>query len=145
MSRIGSGLRDLMSRIGQVLRDRGVQRRMGAAALSGLLLALAFPAFDIGVLALVALVPLLWAWRGETPGHAGLYGVVFGGGSAGILLYWLWCFGIVAIVPLVAAWAAYTALTGYLVGCLHRAGLRSPWLIAAAWGGPEAPRARSPL
>ena len=37
-----------MSRIGRVLRDRGVQRRMGAAALSGVLLALAFPAFDIG-------------------------------------------------------------------------------------------------
>jgi apolipoprotein N-acyltransferase len=114
-----------MSRIGRVLRDPGVQRRMGAAALSGVLLALAFPAFDIGVLALVALVPLLWAWRGETPARAALYGFVFGVVFAGILLYWLWYFGIVAIVPLVAAWAAYAALTGYLVGCLNRAGLRS--------------------
>jgi apolipoprotein N-acyltransferase len=134
-----------MSRIGGVLRDRGVQRRMGAAALSGVLLALAFPAFDIGVLALVALVPLLWAWRGETPGRAALYGFVFGVVFAGILLYWLWYFGIVAIVPLVAGWAAYTALTGYLVGCLNRAGLRSPWLIAAAWVVPEALRGRWPF
>src|SRR5438105_3595008 len=48
-----------MSRIGRVLRDRGVQRRMGAAALSGVLLALAFPAFDIGALALAS-------WGGVT-------------------------------------------------------------------------------
>ena len=134
-----------MRRLGRVLRDRGVQRRMGAAALSGVLLALAFPAFDIGVLAFVALVPLLWAWRGETPGRAALYGFVFGVVFAGILMYWLWYFGIVAIVPLVAAWAAYTALTGYLVGCLNRAGLRSPWLIAAAWVVPEALRGRWPF
>jgi apolipoprotein N-acyltransferase len=123
-----------MSRIGRVLRDRGVQRRMGAAALSGVLLALAFPAFDIGVLAFVALVPLLWAWRGETPGRAALYGFVFGVVFAGILMYWLWYFGIVAIVPLVAAWAAYTALTGYLVGCLNRrsqitVARRRPWVV----------------
>jgi hypothetical protein len=110
---------------------------MGAAALSGVLLALAFPAFDIGVLALVALVPPLLAWRGETPGRAALYGFVFGVVFAGILLYWLWYFGIVAIVPLVAGWAAYTTLTGYLVGCLNSAGLRSPWLIAAAGSCPR--------
>src|SRR2546429_7499168 len=95
-----------MSRIGTALRDRGVQRRMGAAALSGVLLALAFPAFDIGALALVALVPLIWAWRGAPPAPAALYGVVVGAGVAGILMFWLWCFGIVPIVPLVAAWGA---------------------------------------
>src|SRR5215218_2654259 len=122
-----------MSRIGRTLRAREVQRRMAAAAASGALLALAFPAVDIGVLALVALVPLLWAWRGETPHRAALYGFVFGAVFAGILMYWLWYFGIVAIVPLVAAWAAYTALTGYLVGCMNRARLWSPWLVAAAW------------
>ena len=134
-----------MRRLGRVLREPEVQRRMGAAALSGVLLALAFPAFDIGALALVALVPLLWAWRDATPARAALYGFVFGVVFAGILLYWLWYFGIVAIVPLVAAWAAYTALTGYLVGCLNRAGLRSPWLIAAAWVVPEALRGRWPF
>ena len=39
-------------------------RRFAAAVLSGLLLAAAFPPLDLGPLALVALVPLLWAWRG---------------------------------------------------------------------------------
>jgi apolipoprotein N-acyltransferase len=134
-----------MRRLGRALRDPGVQRRMGAAALSGVLLALAFPAFDIGALALVALVPLIWTWRNATPARAALYGFVFGLVFAGILLYWLWYFGIVAIVPVVAGWAAYTALTGYLVGCLNRAGLRSPWLIAAAWVVPEALRGRWPF
>src|SRR5256886_16640497 len=134
-----------MSRIGRVLRDREVQRRMGAAAVSGVLLALAFPAFDIGALAIVALVPLIWAWRGATPARAALYGFVFGVVFAGILMYWLWYFGIVAIVPLVAGWAAFTALSGYLVGCLNRAGLRSPFFIAAAWVVPEALRARWPF
>src|SRR5262252_6046211 len=138
-----------MTQIGRTLRERAVQRRLGAAVLSGVLLALAFPAFNLGLLALVALVPLLWAWRDATPWRAALYGFVFGVVFAGILLYWLWYFGIVAIVPLVAAWAAYTALTGYLVGCLNRAGLRSswlsPWLIAAAWVVPEALRGRWPF
>src|SRR5260370_22666807 len=113
-----------MRRIGRVLRDRGVQRRMGAAALSGVLLALAFPAFDVGALALVALVPLIWAWRGATPAPAALYGVVFGVVFAGVLMYWLWYFGILAIVPLVAGWAAFTAPSGCLVGGPDRAGPR---------------------
>ncbi|HKA93407.1 MAG TPA: hypothetical protein VKE97_06355, partial [Acidimicrobiia bacterium] len=109
-----------MSRIGRTLRDRGVQLRLGASVVSGVLLALAFPAFDLGPLALVALVPLIWAWRETTPRRAALYGFVFGVVFAGILLYWLWYFGIIAIVPLVAGWAGFTALTGYLVGCLDR-------------------------
>ena len=134
-----------MSRIRRALRDRGVQRRLGAAVLSGVLLALAFPAFNLGLLALVALVPLIWAWRDATPRRAALYGFVFGVVFAGMLMYWLWYFGIVAIVPLVAGWAGFTALTGYLVGCLNRAHLWSPWLIAAAWVVPEALRGRWPF
>jgi apolipoprotein N-acyltransferase len=128
-----------------VLRDPAVRVRLGAAVASGILLALAFPAFDLGPLALVALVPLIWAWREATPWRGALYGFVFGVVFASILMYWLWYFGIVAIAPLVAGWAAYTALTGYLVGCLNRARLWSPWLIAAAWVVPEALRGRWPF
>src|SRR5262249_20394180 len=114
-----------MSRIGRALRDRAVQRRLGAAVLSGVLLALAFPAFDLGLLALVALVPLIWAWRGATPWRGALYGFAFGVVFAGVLMYWLWYFGIVAIVPPGAGSGAYAALPGYLVGGLSRPGLRS--------------------
>ena len=124
-----------------MLRDPAARVRLGAAAASGVLLALAFPAIDLSPLALVALVPLLWAWRGADPGRAAVYGFVFGCVYFAIVLYWLWYFGIVAIVPLVAGCAAYTALTGGLVGFLNRAGLRSPWLVGAAWVG--SPRSRS--
>ena len=128
-----------------MLRDPAARVRLGAAAASGVLLALAFPAIDLSPLALVALVPLLWAWRGADPGRAAVYGFVFGCVYFAIVLYWLWYFGIVAIVPLVAGCAAYTALTGGLVGFLNRAGLRSPWLIGAAWVLPETLRGRWPF
>lgn len=129
----------------RMLRDPAARLRLGAAASSGILLALAFPAIDLTPLALIALVPLLWAWRGATPGRAAVYGFVFGCVFFAILMYWLWYFGIVAIVPLVAACAAYTAVTGWLVGYLTRAGFRSPWLIGAAWVLPEALRGRWPF
>jgi apolipoprotein N-acyltransferase len=129
----------------RLARDRGARLRLGAAAASGILLALAFPAIDLNPLALVALVPLLWAWRGATPGRAALYGFVFGCVFFAILMYWLWYFGIVAIVPLVAGCAAYTAVSGWLVGYLTRAGFGSPWLIGAAWVLPETLRGRWPF
>ena len=47
--------------------------RLGAAVLSGLLLASAFPPLDLGPLALVALAPLLWAWRDSGPRAGALY------------------------------------------------------------------------
>jgi apolipoprotein N-acyltransferase len=129
----------------RMLRDPAARLRLGAAAASGLLLALAFPAIDLTPLAFVALVPLLWAWRGATPGRAAAYGFVFGCVFFAIAMYWLWYFGVVAVVPLVAACAAYTAVSGWLVGYLTRAGFRSPWLIGAAWVLPETLRGRWPF
>jgi apolipoprotein N-acyltransferase len=129
----------------RLVRDRSARLRIGAAAVSGVLLALAFPALDLTPLAFVALVPLLWAWRGATPGRAALYGFVFGCVFYGIVLYWLVYFGLVAVVPLVAGCAAYTAVTGWLVGYLTRAGFGTPWLIGAAWVLPETLRGRWPF
>jgi apolipoprotein N-acyltransferase len=138
-------IRRVRDAVMRLVRDPSARLRLGAAAASGVLLALAFPAIDLSPLALVALVPLLWAWRGATPGRAALYGFVFGCVFFGILMYWLWYFGIVAIVPLVAGCAAYTAVTGGLVGYLTRAGFGSPWLIGAAWVLPETLRGRWPF
>jgi len=69
--------------------------RVGAAAASGVLLALSRPPVDIGPLACLALVPLFIAWRGRSVRHAA--GLAF---IAGIVYYaivcaWIWYFGAV--------------------------------------------------
>ncbi len=116
-----------------------------AAAASGLLLGAAFPSLDWGPLALVALIPLLWAWRRVGPGRGALYGFVSGIAFFGLLLWWSVYFGVVAIVPFVAAQSAYWAGTGAVVGALARRGVRSPWVVACAWVVFEALRSRWPL
>ena len=117
---------------------------LGAAA-SGLLVGLAFPPLDAGPLVLVGLVPLLWVWRGASPRRAALTGFVFGLVSFGIILWWSRYFGAVAIAPLVIGEAAFVAGTGALVAAYARRGVRSPWLVAAAWVVFEALRARFPF
>jgi apolipoprotein N-acyltransferase len=116
-----------------------------AAVVSGLLLGVAFPALDWGPVALVALIPLLWAWQRSGPARGALFGFLAGVAFFGVLLWWSVYFGAVAIVPLVAAQAAYWAGTGAIVGALGRRGVRSPWVTAAAWVALEGLRGRWPL
>jgi apolipoprotein N-acyltransferase len=122
-----------------------VRRRVAAAAGSGLLLSFAYPPFDLGPLALFALVPLLWAWRGATPRRAALYGFWFGIAFFGVILSWIWSFGAVAFVPLVFAGGLYIAAPGALIAGLARFGVRSPWLTASAWVLFEQLRGRFPF
>jgi len=117
---------------------------IGAAA-SGLLLGAARPPLDLGPLALVALVPLFVAWRGAGPKRAAALAFVAGVVYYAFLTAWTWFFGAIAIVPLVAALAAYWAATGAVVGAFATRGLRSPWLTAAIWVLFEAILARFPL
>ena len=112
---------------------RHVRYRVLAAVASGLLLGAAYPPFDLGPLALVALVPLFWAWRGATPINAAKYGFSFGVVFFGILLSWTWYFGAVAFAPLVWAGGLYIAAPGALIAVFARYGLRSPWITAAVW------------
>jgi apolipoprotein N-acyltransferase len=116
-----------------------------AAFGSGIALALAFPSFDWGPLALVALVPLLWSWRDGGAGRGALYGFVAGVGFFGVLLWWSVYFGVVAIVPFVLSQSAYWAGAGAVVGALARRGVRSPWVVAAVWVLFEALQARWPF
>jgi apolipoprotein N-acyltransferase len=119
--------------------------RVVAAVVSGALLALSRPPFDIGPLACIALVPLFVAWRGRTPrGAAGLAfvaGVVY----YGALCSWIWYFGAVAIVPFSVAVAAYWAAAGALVAWMRTRGIANPWLTAAVWVCADAIVARWPL
>ena len=112
---------------------RRVRYRVLAAIASGLLLAAAYPPFDLGPLALVALVPLFWVWRDAAPLDAAKYGFSFGIAFFGVLLSWTWYFGAVAFAPLVWAGGLYIAAPGALIAVFARYGLRSPWITAAVW------------
>jgi apolipoprotein N-acyltransferase len=118
---------------------------LAAALGSGVLTGLCFPPADLGLVVLVALVPLLWSWRGARPAHAALYGFAFGIGCYGVTLAWIRYFGVVAIIPLVGVMAAAVALIGLLVALLARRGISSPLLTAAVWVVVEALRGRWPL
>jgi apolipoprotein N-acyltransferase len=119
--------------------------RVVAAAGSGVLLAFAFPPLDLGPLALVALVPLLWAWRDASPWSAARDGFVFAIAFLAVLMAGLAHTGYTGTTSLIVAAALYYAATGALVAVLARAGLRSPFLTAAAWVFFEALRGRWPL
>jgi apolipoprotein N-acyltransferase len=122
--------------------------RYGLAALSGGLLTLAYPPFELTLVAWVGLAPLIVALDGVPARTAAALGwtsgTVLGLGVAG---YWLWhaavdYFGYAA--PLATAFtlalialfvAPFTALFGVVVAC---AGRRQRWLAApAAWVGTE--------
>ena len=100
---------------------------------------------NLGPVVLVALVPLLWAWRGARPRHAALYGFAFGVACYGVVIPWIRYFGYVALIPLVIAMAAAIAAVGALVAAYATRRLVSPFLTAAAWVVLEALRGRWPL
>ena len=124
-------------------RDRWLRRALAVA--SGVLLALARPPADVGVLVLVALAPLVWLWRTDSPRAAAGHGFLAGAAYHSIVVSWTWYFGAVAIVPLVGALAGYWALVGLAVAWLRRRGIASPWLTAALWVVAEGGVARFPL
>jgi apolipoprotein N-acyltransferase len=126
-----------------VSRARGA--RLSAALASGLLLALSRPPVDWWPIALVALVPLLVAWRGDSVRGAAASGFVAGCAYYAVLVSWSWYFGAIAIVPFVGALALYWSGTGAVVAALAKGGLRSPLLTAAVWVLGEALIARWPL
>jgi apolipoprotein N-acyltransferase len=119
--------------------------RLGAAIVTGLLLAAARPPLDLGPLACVGFVPLFLAWRGRGPRAAAGYAFVAGVAYHAWLMSWSWYFGTVAIVPLVCALAAYWVAAGAVIGWLDRRNAASPFVVAAVWVLAEAVVARVPL
>lgn len=106
---------------------------LGLSALSALLVTLALPGFDLGAVAWVGLVPLVFAIR-----HAGMSGAaglgwLFGLGYAGGAFYWLG--GIDTMTPLTtgimyAGFAAYYLAFGLLYRLLCPA--VGGWMLVAA-------------
>jgi len=108
-----------------------------AAILSGLLLAAAFPKWDQTYLLLFALVPMLWALRGQSLKAAFWLGLVSGLAHYVALLYWIvYVTHVFGKLPLIAAMGILLLLAGYL--CLYTA----VWGLGVAWG---ATRGLSPL
>jgi len=126
-------------------RVRPSWARLAAALGAGILTGFCFPPLDLGPVVLVALVPLLWAWRGARPRHAALYGFAFGVSGYGVVIPWIRYFGYVALIPLVVAMAAAIAVVGALVASFASRRLSSPFLTAAVWVVLEALRGRWPL
>jgi apolipoprotein N-acyltransferase len=119
--------------------------RLAAAVLSGLLLAAAFPPLDAGPLALVALSPLLWAWRDAGPGVAALSGGVAGLAFFGLLVEWTRYFGLVAFVPFVLFLSTWWMLAGAVAGWLGRRGHTGAPVLASLWVLMEAGQGRVPF
>jgi apolipoprotein N-acyltransferase len=124
---------------------RATAARLGAAAVTGAVLATARPPLDVGPLACVAFVTLFIAWRGRsaraTAGYAFVAAVVY----YALLMSWTWYFGAIAIVPLVMILGAYWAAAGATLGWLRHRGVTNPFLTAAVWVLAEATVARVPF
>ena len=126
--------------------------RLLAAPVSGVLLAAAFPALDLGPLALVALVPLLLATETVRPARAAALGYLAGLTFFGLHLLWIAQFlswtGVVAWL----AWGALSAIQAIafaaffaLVPATRMLGGWRLLVLPAAWAVLELVRAHHPL
>ena len=118
--------------------------RRGAAILSGLLLAMAFPPVEWGALAFVALVPLLLAVRGEGVGSAFRLGWLAGVAFWLPTVFWLHHVSWGGWVGLAFYCAFYTGSFAVMAALLwHSCGedrlkrFFLPPILAVAWGGLE--------
>lgn len=100
------------------LRARSLGVSLAAAAASGALLTLSFTPVDAGPIAFVALIPALWAIRGNSGRRAALVGLVLGLVYFGLLLAWLvpvsllgWTVLVLGQAPWLALVLAYGAIT----------------------------------
>jgi len=126
--------------------DQIVPAQFIAAAASGLLLAGAFPPVDAGLLAWIALVPLLWAIDGETPARAFRLGLLTGFLWFGLTLFWVSLFGLPAWLLLSAILAGYI---GGFAALFRWLALRFPGrevlLIPLTWTAVEVARSSGSL
>jgi len=122
-----------------------VLARAVAAALSGLLLDLAFPPHGLWWLAPVAVGLLTNALRGRTLRQGALLGWVHGLAFFGVLLVWTGTIaGPLAVVALTLLESVFTAVLGLALTAVLRLPAWPVW-AAAVWAGEEALRDRLPF
>lgn len=90
-------------------------------------------------------MPLLWSWRGASPGSAAWSGYVFGLGFLGSVLWGLHHVGYLGYLAVVLVAAGAYATTGAIVAALARRGVASPLVTAAVWVLLEGLRVRWPF
>jgi len=109
------------------------QGRLMAALLSGVLLALSFPPFEIAGLAWLALVPLLLVIFRQPEGGGLGFGQAFRLGFFGGLVFWLlsmsWMLRLIETSPA----PVILILLGWLVLCVCCALYWGAFMVAAAW------------
>ncbi|HTD49816.1 MAG TPA: apolipoprotein N-acyltransferase, partial [Acidimicrobiia bacterium] len=125
--------------------NRATAARLGAAAVTGAVLAAARPPLDVGPLACIAFVPMFVAWTGRSVRASAGYAFVAAAVYYALLMSWTWYFGAIAIVPLVMVLAAYWAAAAAALAWFRHRGVANPFLIASMWVLAEAAVARVPL
>lgn len=118
--------------------------RLAGAAMSGALLAVAFPPFGASLLAPIAVAILTLVIFRQRPWVSGLYGGVAGLVFFAILLRWLALIGMDAWLALSVFCAAWFALMGIVMAYVSWLRWWPLW-IAGAWVLQEALRDRIPL
>jgi len=132
-----SATRASMSRV-------GLPWRMLLAAVSGVLLALAFPPFGASLLAPIAVALLVLATYDTTAWRGALIGAIQGAVSFAILLRWMTVVGGDAWILLVALCAFWMAIVGAGQALVTRLRWWPLW-VASVWVLQEALRDRIPL
>jgi len=112
-----------------------------AAILSGLLLALGFPKWDLTYLLFVALIPLCWALQGKSLKSAFFLGLISGLARGLAMFYWIvFVTHVFGHLPLPVALGILVLLAGYLSLYTALWGLGLNWGAARglslAWWGP---------
>ena len=92
----------------------------------------------------MALVPLLWAWRGAGPGRGAACGFAAGAVFFGFIVSWSFYFGAIAYLPFVLLLSAWWAVAGAVVGWIDSRRVASPVVVAAVWVLVEVGRGRWP-
>jgi len=117
------------------------------AALSGLMLALAFPHPSIGFLAWIGLVPLFLALKNANLKNAPLLGLVFGLVFFSVVLYWIQLFGYIAWISLstfLSIWPVIFATGFWLI--IRNYGVTSQLiLVPSLWALSEYARSLGPF
>lgn len=108
---------------------------LALAILSGLLISAAFPPFDVGWLAWIALAPLVLAIHARPLSQAFGLGFVSGAVAFGIILAWMRVFGVLPWVLLTAYLALFPAVFAAVSRWVipGRRAWQWVWVAAAAW------------